>query len=327
VKAIVQDVYGSADVLKLRDIDKPVIGDRDVLVRVRAAGVDPSVWHIMSGQPYLVRAMGIGLRRPRQQVRGWDLAGTVEAVGGQVTRVKPGDEVFGTSGGSFAEYARAAEDKVVVKPATVSFEQAAAVPTSATTAVQALRDSGRLAAGQRVLVIGAAGGVGHFAVQIARAMGAKVTGVCSTAKLDLVRSIGADDVVDYTRDDVTDGTRRFDLILDNAGNRPLAALRRALTPAGALVIIGGEGGGPWIGGLQRNLGAGLLTLFVKQRLVTCFARAKGSDLEYLRGLMEAGKMTPVIDRTFPLAEAPEAVRYLQHGKTRGGKVVLTVESA
>jgi NADPH:quinone reductase-like Zn-dependent oxidoreductase len=324
VKAIVQDVYGSADVLELRDIDKPVIGDRDVLVRVRAAGVDPSVWHLMSGLPYLVRVMGFGLRRPKQQVRGWDAAGTVEAVGGQVTRFKPGDEVFGTCDGSFAEYAGAAEDKVVAKPANVSFEQAAALPTSAVTAVQALRDKGRLAARQHVLVIGAAGGVGTFAVQIAAAIGAKVTGVCSSTKMDLVRSIGTDDVIDYTIDDFTDGTRRFDLILDTAGNRPLAALRRALTPAGTLVIVGGEGGGPWLAGMQRNIGAGLLTPLVKQRLVGLFAKASAADLEYVRELVEAGKVTPVIDRTFRLAEAPDAVRYLQHGETRGGKVVITV---
>jgi NADPH:quinone reductase-like Zn-dependent oxidoreductase len=324
MKAIVQDVYGSVDVLDLRDIDKPVIGDRDVLVRVRAAGVDPSVWHLMSGLPYLVRVMGVGLRRPKQQVRGWDVAGTVEAVGGQVTRFKPADVVFGTCDGAFAEYARAAEEKVVAKPATVSFEQAAALPTSAVTAVQALRDKGRLAAGQHVLVIGAAGGVGTFAVQIAAAMGAKVTGVCSTAKMDLVRSIGADDVIDYTSEDFADGTRRYDLVLDTAGNRPLAALRRALTPAGTLVIVGGEGGGPWLAGLQRNVGAGLLTPLAKQRLVGLFAKANGADLEYVRELVEAGKVTPVIDRMFRLAEAPEAVRYLQHGQTRGGKVVIAV---
>jgi NADPH:quinone reductase-like Zn-dependent oxidoreductase len=324
VKAIVQDVYGSADVLQLRDIDKPVIGEHDVLVRVRAAGVDPSVWHLMSGLPYLVRAMGFGLRRPKQQVLGRDVAGTVEAVGGQVTRVKPGDEVFGSCAGAFAEYARAAEDKVVAKPTNVSFEQAAALPTSAVTAVQALRDKGRLAAGQHVLVIGAAGGVGTFAVQIAAAMGAKVTGVCSSTKMDLVRSIGTDDVIDYTIDDFTDGTRRFDLILDTAGNRPLAALRRALTPAGTLVIVGGEGGGPWLAGMQRNIGAGLLTPLVKQRLVGLFAKANAADLEYVRELVEAGKVTPVIDRTFRLAEAPDAVRYLQQGETRGGKVVITV---
>jgi NADPH:quinone reductase-like Zn-dependent oxidoreductase len=324
VKAIVQDVYGSADVLELRDIDRPVIGDRDVLVRARAAGLDPSVWHLMSGLPYLVRVMGFGLRRPKQQVRGWDVAGTVEAVGGQVTRFKPGDEVFGTCDGSFAEYARAAEDKVVAKPANISFEQAAALPTSAVTAVQALRDKGRLAAGQHVLVIGAAGGVGTFAVQIAAAMGAKVTGVCSSTKMDLVRSIGTDDVIDYTIDDFTDGRRRFDLILDTAGNRPLAALRRALTPAGTLVIVGGEGGGPWLAGMQRNIGAGLLTPLVKQRLVGLFAKANAADLEYVRELVEAGKVTPVIDRTFRLAEAPDAVRYLQQGETRGGKVVITV---
>jgi NADPH:quinone reductase-like Zn-dependent oxidoreductase len=278
----------------------------------------------MSGLPYLVRVMGFGLRRPKQQVRGWDVAGTVEAVGGQVTRFKPGEEVFGTCDGSFAEYARAAEDKVGAKPANVSFEQAAALPTSAVTAVQALRDKGRLAAGQHVLVIGAAGGVGTFAVQVAAAMGAKVTGVCSSTKMDLVRSIGTDDVIDYTIDDFTDGTRRFDLILDTAGNRPLAALRRALTPAGTLVIVGGEGGGPWLAGMQRNIGAGLLTPLVKQRLVGLFAKASAADLEYVRELVEAGKVTPVIDRTFRLAEAPDAVRYLQHGETRGGKVVITV---
>jgi NADPH:quinone reductase-like Zn-dependent oxidoreductase len=324
VKAIVQDAYGSADVLELRDIDKPVIGDRDVLVRVRAAGVDPSVWHLMSGLPYLVRVMGFGLRRPKLQVRGWDLAGTVEAVGGQATRFKPGDEIFGTCDGSFAEYARAAEDKVVAKPPTISFEQAAALPTSAVTALQALRDKGRLAPGQRILVIGAGGGVGTFAVQIAAAMGAKVTGVCSTAKKDLVRSIGADDVIDYTSEDFTDGRRRFDLILDTAGNRPLAALRRALTPAGTLVLVGGEGGGPWVAGTQRNIGAGLLTPLVKQRLVGLFAKANSADLEYVRELVEAGKVRPVIDRTFRLAEAADAIRYLQHGQTRGGKVVITV---
>jgi NADPH:quinone reductase-like Zn-dependent oxidoreductase len=324
MKAIVQDVYGSADVLELRDIDKPVIGDRNVLVRVHAAGVDPSVWHLMSGQPYLVRVMGFGLRRPKQQVRGWDVAGTVEAVGGQVTGFKPGDEVFGTCDGSFAEYARTAEDKVLAKPANLSFEQAAALPTSAVTAVQALRDKGRLATGQHVLVIGAAGGVGTFAVQIAAAMGAKVTGVCSTAKVDLVRSIGADDVIDYTGADFTDGTRRFDLILDTAGNRPLAALRRALTPTGTLVLVGGEGGGPWLAGLQRNVAAGLLTPLGKQRLVGLFAKANRADLEYVRELVAAGKVTPIIDRTFRLAEAPDAVRYLQHGRARGGKVVITV---
>ncbi|MGW5360629.1 NAD(P)-dependent alcohol dehydrogenase [Actinopolymorpha pittospori] len=324
MKAIVQDVYGSADVLQLRDIDKPVIGDRDVLVRVRAAGVDPSVWHLMSGSPYLVRVMGFGLRRPNHPVRGWDVAGTVEAVGGQVTQLKPGDDVFGSCDGSFAEYARAAESKVVTKPANLSFEQAAALPTSAVTAVQALRDKGRLVAGQHVLVIGAAGGVGTFAVQIAAAMGAKVTGVCRTTKMDLVRSIGAHDVIDYTREDFTDGTRRFDLILDTGGNRPLTALRRALTPTGTLVLVGGEGGGPLLAGMQRNLGAGLLTLLGKQRLVGMFATVRSADLEYLRKLVVAGDLSPVIDRTFPLPEAPEAVRYLQHGQTRGGKVVITV---
>jgi len=244
MKAIVQDVYGSAGTLRFGDIDMPVIGDGEVLVRVRAAGVDPGVWHLMTGRPYLVRLMGMGVRRPKVPVRGRDLSGVVEAAGSRVTRFGPGDEVYGvTTAGSFAEYARSRESHLARKPANLSFEQAAAVPVSGMTALQGLRDVGRVQPGQRVLVIGAAGGVGSFAVQLAHAFGARVTGMCSTAKIDLVRSIGADDVIDYTREEVDARGPQFDLILDTAGRRPVPVLRRALTPHGTLAIVGGEGGG------------------------------------------------------------------------------------
>jgi NADPH:quinone reductase-like Zn-dependent oxidoreductase len=243
MKAIVQDTYGSADVLELRDIDTPVVGDDELLLRVHAAGVGPDVWHLMTGLPYLVRVMGNGLRAPTRRIRGWDVAGRVETVGKNVSELHPGDEVFGTCEGSFAEYARARADKLAAKPANLTFEQAAAVPVSGCTALQGLRDSGHVQPGQKVLIIGAAGGVGTFAVQLAKAFGAEVTGVCSTMKVDLVRSIGADEVVDYTRDDFADGARFYDLMLDTAGRRPLSHLRRALAPHGTLVIVGGEGGG------------------------------------------------------------------------------------
>jgi NADPH:quinone reductase-like Zn-dependent oxidoreductase len=245
MKAIVQDRYGAADVLELREIDQPVPTDDEVLVRVEAAGVDAGVWHLMTGLPYLVRLFGFGLRRPKVGVRGRDVAGRVEAVGKEVTRLRPGAAVFGICEGSFAEYACVREDKAAPKPASLSFEQAAAVPISALTALQGLRDKGQVKPGQKVLIIGAAGGVGSFAVQLAKAFGAEVTGVCSTTKADLVRSIGADHVVDYTRDDFADGARHWDLILDTAGDRSLSHLRRALTPRGTLVIVGvkGEEGG------------------------------------------------------------------------------------
>ena len=243
MKAIAHDTYGSTDVLELRDIDKPVVGEDDVLVAVRAAGVDPGVWHLMTGMPYLVRLMGYGLRAPKHRVRGTDVAGRVEAVGKNVTRFQPGDEVFGTCDGSFAEYACAREGRLAAKPANLGFEQAAAVPVSALTALQGLRDTAKVKAGHRVLVIGAAGGVGTFGVQIAKAFGAHVTGVCSTTKVDLVRSIGADEVIDYTRDDFAGGGRRYDVILDTASNRSLSHLRHALNPRGTLVIVGGEGAG------------------------------------------------------------------------------------
>jgi NADPH:quinone reductase-like Zn-dependent oxidoreductase len=324
MKAIVQDTYGTADVLELRDIARPDIGDGEMLVRVHAAGVDPSVWHSMTGVPYIVRLMGFGLRAPKLPVRGLDVAGRVEQVGRNVTRFQPGDEVFGTCQGSFAEYARVRADRCLPKPASLSFEAAAAVPVSAITALQAVRDKGQLRAGQHVLVIGAGGGVGTYAVQIAKALGAEVTGVSSTAKTDLVRSIGADHTIDYTRDDPVDGSRRYDRNVDCAGNRPLRALRRALTPKGTLVIVGGEQGGRWLGGVQRLLHAALLSVVVGQRMVGLYADENAEDLGYLAELIEAGAVTPVLDRTFPLAEVPDAIRYVQEGRARG-KVVVTVQ--
>jgi NADPH:quinone reductase-like Zn-dependent oxidoreductase len=323
VRAILQDRYGPPDVLRLGEIDRPAIGDDEVLVRVRAAGLDQGVWHLMAGLPYLVRLAGVGLRAPKNPVPGRDLAGRVEAVGGRVTRFRPGDEVFGTCRGSFAEYAAAREDRLAPTPAGLSAEQAAAVPVSGCAALQAVRDRGRVRPGRRVLVIGAGGGVGTFAVQIAKAFGAEVTGVCSTAKVDMVRSIGADRVIDYTRQDVLAGRDRYDVILDIAGNRPLSRLRRALAARGTLVIVGGEGGGRWLGGIDRQLRAHLLSPFVAQTLGTWISTERADDLEALRELLEAGAIRPVVDRTFPLSEVPEAIRYLRDGRARG-KVVITL---
>ncbi|WP_308307652.1 NAD(P)-dependent alcohol dehydrogenase [Streptomyces sp. ISL-10] len=302
-----------------------MVGDDDVLIRVRAAGVDPSVWHLMTGLPYPIRIMGFGLRTPRLRVRGWDVAGNVEAVGRNVTRFKPGDEVFGTCEGSFAEHACAPEDRLAAKPPRSTFEQAAAVPISAFTALHSLREQGRIQRGQRVLVIGAGGGVGTYAVQLAKAVfEAEVTGVCSTGKTDMVRSLGADHVIDYTRDDFATDGRRYDLILDTAGNRPLSHLRRALTPRGTLVIVGGEGGWRWLGGLHRALGALALSPFVGQNLRAPFVSEPKEDiLRSLAEFVEAGSITPVIDRTYPLSEAPDAIRHWEMGHTRG-KLVLTV---
>jgi NADPH:quinone reductase-like Zn-dependent oxidoreductase len=325
MKAIVQDGYGSADVLELRDIERPAAGDNDVLVRVHAAGVDPGVWHLMTGLPYLVRVMGYGLRAPKIRVRGTDVAGTVEAVGKNVRRFEPGDPVFGTCDGSFAEYACAGVERLAPKPANLTFEQAAAVPVSGTTALIGLRDAGNLQPGQKVLVIGAAGGVGTYAVQIARALGAAVTGVCSGSKAELVRAIGAEEVIDYTREDCTDGRRRFDLIVDTAGRRPIARLRRALAPEGTLVIVGGEGGDRWLGGFQRQIFAPLRALLGKQKLIGLVAKERQEDLLTLKGLIEDGKLTPVLDRTNPLSEAADAIHYLEQGHARG-KVVLTISA-
>jgi NADPH:quinone reductase-like Zn-dependent oxidoreductase len=323
MKAIVQDTYGSADVLELRDLGTPEIAAGEVLVRVHAAGVDRGVWHLMTGLPYPVRLAGYGLRAPKTPVPGTNMAGVVEAVGQEVTRFQPGDEVFGIGKGTFAEYARAPENKLAPKPANLTFEQAAAVAVSGLTALQGLRDHGRVQPGQTVLITGASGGVGTFAVQLAAAFGAQITGVCSTTKVDLVRSIGAGHVIDYTREDFAAGKQRYDVILDIGGNPSLSRLRRALAPKGTLVITGGETRGRWLGGADRQLRALLLSRFVNQKLTTFICRENHEDLLVLKGLIEAGRITPVIDRSYPLSEAPKAIRYLEQGHARG-KVVITV---
>jgi NADPH:quinone reductase-like Zn-dependent oxidoreductase len=325
MQAIVQDAYGSADVLELRDIDRPVPKGDEVLVQVQAAGVHRGDWHIMTGLPYMIRLVvpTLGLRRPKVPVLGMDVAGRVEAVGAQVTRFQPGDEVFGWTDGSFAEYAVAPEDHLAAKPAALGVEEAAVVPISGFAALQAVRDVGEVQAGHKVLVIGAAGAVGWFAVQLAKAFGAQVTGVASTGQLDLVRSIGADDVVDYTREDVTDGTRQWDVIIDTGGRRTLSQLRRALTPKGTLVIVGGEGGGRWMGGFLRNLRAPLVSRFVGQRLRMLASKERPEDLQTLRELLEAGKVAPPVGRTYPLREVPAAIRQLVEGHG-GGKIAITM---
>lgn len=322
MKAIVRDTYGSPDVLELRDIDKPEISDDEVLVRVHAAGVGREVWHVMTGLPYLAR-LAFGLRAPKNLVLGMDVAGVVEAVGKNVSRFQPGDEVFGIGKGSYAEYVCALEDKLAHKPANLTFEQAAVLAISGLTALQGLRDHGKVRPEQEVLVIGASGGVGTYAVQIARAYGAHVTGVCSTTKVEMVRSIGADQVLDYTREDFAAGEQRYDLILDIGGNPSLSRLRRALTPRGTLIITGGETDGRWLGGTDRQLRALLLSPFVSQRLGAFVSSENHEDLLVLKEMIESGKITPVIDRTYPLAEVPEAVRYLEEGHARG-KIAVTV---
>ena len=321
MQAITQDRYGEAgDVLRLEEIARPAIGDEDVLLRVHAAGVDQGVWHLMTGLPYPVR-LACGIRAPKTQVRGREVAGRVEATGSAVTALRVGDEVFGIADGSFAQYASARPGKLAPKPANLTFAQAAAVPVSALTALQAVRDRGRVQAGQKVLVIGASGGVGTFAVQIAKAAGAEVTGVSSTAKLDLVRSLGADHVIDYTRDDITAGDHRYDVILDTGGHRPLSQLRRALTPRGTLVIVGSEHGGRWLGGSDRQLRALMLSPFTSQRLTTLICSENTQDLQALTELIESGQVRPVIDRTYPLSQAPEAIQYLRDGHAQGKVVV------
>jgi NADPH:quinone reductase-like Zn-dependent oxidoreductase len=322
MKAIGQDIYGSPDVLRLIDAEPPSVGDRNVLIRVRAAGVDPGVWHLMAGLPYFVRLMGMGLRAPKHQVPGMAFAGVVETVGPGVRRLRVGDEVFGATMGSFAELACASEDKTAPKPASLTFEQAAAVPVSGMTALQAVRDKAKVEAGQRVLALGAGGGVGHFAVQIAKACGAEVTGVCSTARVELVRSLGADHVIDRTHGDFT-AAGPYDVILDIAGIRPLSQLRRALTPRGTLVLIGGEGGNRWTGGFERQLVASLLSPLVSQKLGPLLAADSYQDLLALADLIETGQVTPAVDRIYPLAEAASAVRYVHSGQARG-KVVITM---
>jgi NADPH:quinone reductase-like Zn-dependent oxidoreductase len=323
MKAIVQDKFGGAEVLELRDVPDPVIGENDVLVQVRAAGCGPDVWHLMEGKPYLAR-LSPELRKGLKGARGWDVAGRVDAVGANVTDLRVGDEVMGFAKGSFAEFAVGSADKLARKPANVSFEQAAAVPVSGCTALQAIRDHADVQPGQSVLVIGAGGGVGTLTVQIAKAFGASVTGVCSASKADLVRSIGADDVIDYTRQDFTDGRRTWDVIIDNAGRRPLHELRHALTRTGTLVIVGGDGGGNWTGGFFRGILRGpLLSLFTRQHLRAFVAKESREDLEALRLMIEEGKVVPVVDRTFALPAAADAVRYLEQGHP-AGKIVVTV---
>jgi NADPH:quinone reductase-like Zn-dependent oxidoreductase len=323
MKAIIRDRYGSADVLRLSEVEVPEVGDEEVLVRVRAAGLDRGAWHVMAGLPYLLRAAGYGLRRPKVAGLGSELAGVVEAVGAKVTGLDPGDAVFGTCSASFAEYASTQPDKLARMPANLSFEQAAAVPVSAVTALQALRDRGHVKAGQHVLVIGASGGVGTFAVQIAKALGANVTGVASPPKLDLVRSLGADHVIDYTRADITDDGTRYDVVLDIGGNRPLSQLRRALSRDGTLVIVGGEGGDSWTGGIHRQIGAMVLSLFVRQQLGTFIAKPNSSDLDALRALIEAGTVTPAVDRVITLDLVPDAIRDLSRGRVRGKVIIAT----
>jgi NADPH:quinone reductase-like Zn-dependent oxidoreductase len=322
MKSIVQDTYGSADVLRLAQIPRPEVADNDVLVRVHAAGLDRGTWHLMTGRPYALR-LALGFRGPKNPVLGRDVAGTVVAVGSAVTRFSAGDDVFGFSRGSFAEYAVAREDKLARKPANLTFEQAAVVPVSALTALRGLSDVGRVEPGQKVLITGASGGVGSYAVQLAKAFGAEVTGVCSTAKLDLVRSLGADHVIDYTREDFADGAHRYDLILDIAGNPSVSRLRRALTPTGTAVIAGGEEGGKLTGGMNRQLWALALSPFVRQRLAMYVFTERPGDLERITDLIEAGKVTPSIDRTYPLERVPEAMRHLEAGKVRG-KVAITI---
>jgi NADPH:quinone reductase-like Zn-dependent oxidoreductase len=323
MKAIVRDTYGPPDVLELRDIDKPQIADEEVLVHVHAAGVGRDVWHVMAGLPYPIRLAGYGFRAPNNPVIGSDMAGVVETIGRKVSRFQPGEEVFGIGKGSYAEYVCAREDKLAPKPANLTFEQAAVVAIMGSTALQALRDHGKVRPGQEVLLIGASGGVGTYAVQIAKAFGAHVTGVCSTTKMGIVRSIGADHVIDYTREDFAEGDQRYDVILDIGGNSTLARLRRALAPRGTLVIVGGEGGGRWLGGTDRQIRALVLSPFVSQKLGTFVNKENHEDMLVLKELIESGKVAPVIDRTYPLSQVPEAIRYLEEGHARG-KVVIAV---
>ncbi|WP_017198864.1 NAD(P)-dependent alcohol dehydrogenase [Arthrobacter sp. M2012083] len=328
MRAIVHEAYGSADVLREAQIPRPAIKENEVLVKVRAAGLDRGTWHVTTGLPYALRLV-YGLRAPRNPVPGLDLAGTVEAVGAKVTRFAVGDQVFGSGKGSFAEYAAAREIQLAHKPAGISFEQAAAVPVSACTALIALRaggidpGKGPVGAKLRVLVTGASGGVGSYAVQFAKAAGAEVTGVASAAKADLVRDLGADHVIDYNSRDFADGGERYDVIIDIAGNPSVSRLRRALTPSGTAVITGGEEGGSWTGGLDRQFRAVALSPFISQRLTMIVGTQTAADLDYLAGVLETGTMRPAIDRTYPLAQVPAAMRYFDAGRARG-KVVVTM---
>lgn len=326
MRAAARDHYGPATNVRVRTVPRPEIADDEVLVRVHAAGVDRGVWHVMTGLPYPIRLAGFGFRAPTIPVLGTDVAGVVEAVGAAVTRFAPGDAVFGMGQGSFAEFVAAPEDKLAPKPTTLNFVQAAAMPVSGVTALQAMRDKGGVEAGHKVLVIGASGGVGTFAVQVAKALGAEVTGVCSPHKAVIVRSTGADRVIDYTREDFAADGPLYDVIIDIGGNSPLARLRRALTPTGTLVITGGETDGRWLGGNDRQIRAVLLSPFVRQTLRTFVASETHADLQVLAELAETGKLAPVIDRTYPLADAAAAIQHVADGRARG-KVVLDVRPA
>jgi NADPH:quinone reductase-like Zn-dependent oxidoreductase len=321
MKAAVFTRYGPPDVVQITDVEKPVPKDDEVLIKVRAASVNAGDWHIMRGTPYLLRVM-VGLRKPKITRLGMDVAGQVEAVGRNVTQFKPGDEVFGACRGAFAEYACTSESSLVTKPNNVTFEQAGSVPVAALTALQGLRNKGQIQPGQKILINGAAGGVGTFAVQIAKWFGADVTGVCSTRNVEMVGSIGADQVVDYTREDFTKGTQRYDLIFDSVGNHSLSACRRVLNPKGIYIVNGGPNG-RWMGPLTRGIRARMLSRFVSQSLVMFLTRRSKEDLAVMHELMRAGKVTPVIDRSYTLSEVPEAIRYLEEGHARG-KVVITL---
>ena len=322
MKAVVQDTYGSADVLDFRDVAEPAAGDHDVLVRVVAAGVDRGAWHFMTGQPYLMRVLGFGLRAPRVRVPGTNFAGRIEAVGSAVTRFRVGDEVYGAGRGAWAEIACTREDKLAVKPTNLTFEQAAVVPYAGFTAWQAVHDHGRVAPGERVLIVGATGAVGGCAAQLAKAAGAEVTGVCSSRTADLAPVLGLDHVIDYATGDFADGKQRFDLVIDVFGRTSVRRLRRALTPTGRLVIVGGEGD-RWIGGIQRQLWAAVMSPLVRQKLGAFVVKEHARILLELNPLIEDRKVTPLLDRTFPLAAAADAVRYMEHGQARG-RIALKV---
>src|SRR2546429_6962151 len=324
MKGIVHRCYGSPDLLRYEDIPKPTPADNEVLVKVHAASVNPLDWHHMEGTPYLVR-MDAGFGKPETPRLGVDFAGTVEGVGKSVKRFKPGDEVFGGRSGAFAEYVTVREERAVaLKPSNVSFEQAAAVPIAGITALQALRDKGHIHAGQKVLINGASGGVGTFAVQIAKSFGAEVTGVCSTRNVAMVQSIGADHVIDYSEEDFTKGAQRYDLIVDTVGNHPLLKYRRVLNPKGIFVLVGAPNEGRWLGGVSVMLKAMMLSPFVSQQFLPFLAELNQKDLTILGELVQAGKLTPVIDRRYKLSEVPAAIRYLEQGHARG-KVIISVE--
>lgn len=326
MRAIVHDRYGSAEVLRLETTRRPTIADDEVLIEVHAAGVDRGTEHLLTGRPYLVRLAGYGITKPKNRVPGLDVAGVVVEVGSAVTRFVTGDEVFGAAHGSFAEFARASENSLAVKPSTLSFEQAAVVPVSGVTALKALVDVGGVEAGQRVLLIGASGGVGTYAVQLAKALGADVTGVASTSKLDMVHSLGADRVIDYTTTDFADGDDEYDLVLDIGGRSAIARLRRALTKNGTLVIVGGEDGNRFTGGISRQLRAVALSPFVSQRLAMFIAAVDHTLLERLAEFIDTGEVTPTIGQRFELADVPEAMRQLAAG-TASAKTAITVRNA